>query len=174
MLRDELILVDINDNEIGTSKKMEAHVTPKLHRAFSIFLYNDKKEMLIQKRALNKYHSGGLWSNTCCSHPRKGEGLIESAKDRLLDEMGIDCELKELYSFTYMNKFNDNLYEYEYDHVIVGRYNGDYTLNKEEACDAKWIGLDELKEDLKKNPRNYSSWFIICAPKVIEYIESNQ
>ena len=132
MLRNTVVLVDLNDKEIGIEKKEIAHKAPKLHRAFSIYLYNDKKELLIQKRAEHKYHSAGLWSNTCCSHPKSGEDIKESAIERLKDEVGITANIDEIFSFIYMNKFHDNLYEYEYDHVFIGSYNGNFLLNPEE------------------------------------------
>lgn len=172
MLRNEVLLVDINDNELGVEYKENAHKKPMLHRAFSVYLYNDKKQMLIQKRAMNKYHSPGLWANACCSHPRKGENVLESARERMLDEIGVNTEIKELFSFIYLNKFHDELYEYEYDHVFVGKYNGRIILNEEEASETKWIDLDELEEDLVSHPLKYSSWFIISAPRVIEYIRN--
>lgn len=174
MLRDELILVDIDDNELGVEQKEKAHSRPMLHRAFSIYLYNDKKELLIQKRAISKYHSGGLWANACCSHPRKGETLKESAIDRLKDELGIETDVKELFSFIYLNKFNDNLYEYELDHVFIGKYNGNINnikLNKEEVSEVRWVNIKQLKEELVTNPSSFSSWFIISVKKIIEYLE---
>ena len=174
MERNTVVMVDINDNVIGEKDKLEAHKSPILHRAFSIYLYNSKNEMLIQKRADNKYHSGGLWSNTCCSHPQINKELKEDALERLEDEVGINTDIEEVFSFIYMNKFNDNLYEYEYDHVFVGEYEGDFFLNQKEASDAKWIDINELKKDLVINPKSYSSWFIISAPKVIEIIENKK
>lgn len=171
MLRNEVVLVDINDNEIRKEYKEVAHKTPMLHRAFSVFLYNDKKEMLIQRRALHKYHSPGLWANACCSHPAMGEDIKKSAMERMKDEIGIETDVKELFSFIYLNKFNESLYEYEYDHVFLGKYNGEVILNEEEVCDSKWIKLDELEKDLVNNPLKYSSWFIISAPRVISYIK---
>lgn len=172
MLRNEVVLVDINDNEIRKEYKENAHRKPMLHRAFSVYLYNDKKQILIQKRALNKYHSPGLWANACCSHPGMGENVKKSALERLEDEIGVICDIDELFSFVYLNRFNDNLYEYEYDHVFVGNYNGKFILNEEEASEAKWIELDELERDLVSNPLKYSSWFIISAPRVIEYVRN--
>ena len=115
MKRNNVVMVDINDNVIGAKEKLKAHETPALHRAFSIFLYNSKSQMLIQKRANNKYHSGGLWSNACCSHPQINEDIKEGALERLENEIGIKTNIEEIFSFIYMNKFNDNLYEYEYD-----------------------------------------------------------
>ena len=175
MTNNELIMVDIFDNEIGRISKQEAHKNAILHRAFSVFLY-DNNYLLLQQRAFNKYHSGGLWANTCCSHPRTNNILLD-AKQRLREEVNIKCEnLQELLSFTYLTKFNDNLFEYEYDHVIIGNYNKNnkLTINKEEVNDIKWVDIDELSMDLVKNPQKYASWFLICAPKVIKYIKNLQ
>lgn len=171
MKRNEVILVDINDNSIGIKEKYSAHKKPLLHRAFSIFLYNDNNEILIQKRQANKYHSGGLWSNACCSHPRIGETLEESTKDRLMDEIGVVTPVEEIFSFVYMSKYAEDLYEYEYDHVFLGKYNGKINLNMEEASEVKWIGLEELSNELVYEPQKYATWFIISAPRVIEEIK---
>lgn len=169
---DDIILVDIFDNEIGHIDKITSHATPKLHRAFSIFLIDGNK-MLLQKRALNKYHSGGLWANSCCSHPRKGKTLLESAKDRLGVELGVyeSIELEEIFNFTYLTKFNDNLFEYEFDHVLVGNFNGKCAINKDEISQVKWVDIDFLSKDLVANPTTYASWFLICAPKVISFMK---
>lgn len=172
MLRNEVVLVDVNDKEIRSETKTNAHKQPLLHRAFSIFLYNSKKEILIQKRAANKYHSPNLWANACCSHPKKGENITDSAKERLKDEIGVNTEIKELFSFIYLNKFNDDLYEYEYDHVFLGKYDGNVTLNEEEASETKWTTIEDLEKDLTENPLKYASWFIICAPKVLSYLKN--
>lgn len=170
MNNNELILVDIFDNEIGRTTKEKAHSKPLLHRAFSIFLYHDNK-LLIQQRAFSKYHSGGLWANACCSHPRTND-LLADAKKRLKEEVNIRCDnLKEIFSFIYLTKFNDKLYEYEYDHVIVGEYNGEVKINKEEVNDFKWIDLDTLSNDLITNPDKFATWFLICAPTVIKYLK---
>lgn len=169
----DLILVDIFDNELGKISKTEAHEKPMLHRAFSVFLFHDNM-MLIQRRAFHKYHSGGLYANTCCSHPRSAD-ILGDASVRLMEEVGISIsknDLKELFKFTYMTKFNENLFEYELDHVIVGEYSGDFTINPDEVCEMKWVDISELSADMVKNPTKYSSWFLICAPKVIEYIKS--
>jgi isopentenyl-diphosphate delta-isomerase len=173
MLRNEVVLVDIDDNELGVMSKNQAHSSPNLHRAFSVFIYNQNKEILIQKRASHKYHSPSLWANACCSHPRIVENIKLSALDRLKDEVGIETEINELFSFVYMNKFNEHLYEYELDHVFIGKYDGKIILNEEEASEYKWISLEDLKKDLITNPLNYASWFIICAPRVINYLEKN-
>lgn len=172
MIRNRLVKVDIFDNQLGEVSKADAHKSPILHRAFSVFLYNDNKEILIQKRADNKYHSGGLWANACCSHPQKDENIILSAKNRLIEELGISTDLKELFTFTYMHKFNDELFEYELDHVLLGKYNGEIKLNTEEASEYKWISIDELNKALVSSPQDFASWFIICAPKVTLYIKN--
>lgn len=172
MLRNEVVLVDVYDKEIRSETKTNAHKQPLLHRAFSIFLYNSKKEILIQKRAANKYHSPNLWANACCSHPKKGENITDSAKERLKDEIGVNTKIKELFSFIYLNKFNDDLYEYEYDHVFLGKYDGNVTLNEEEASETKWTTIEDLEKDLTENPLKYASWFIICAPKVLSYLKN--
>ena len=173
MERNELVRVDIFDNELGPIAKMEAHTEPILHRAFSVYLINKNKEMLIQKRASHKYHSPDLWANSCCSHPRMGEDVVESAEKRMIEELGFTTKVKELFKFNYLCEFRKDLYEYEVDHVLLGEYNGSVVLNPEEASDYKWISLDELSRDILENPTKYSHWFIISAPNVIEYIKNN-
>ena len=165
-MKEEIILVDKNDREIGTGEKMKVHQDGKLHRAFSIFIFNSKNEMLLQKRSKAKYHCGGLWTNTCCSHPRKGE-LLEEATHRILrEEMGFDCELKEVGDFIYKAKFNNGLTEHEYDHVFTGKFDGAPNLNPEEADDYKWIDLEKLKNEIKKNSNDFTVWFKIALEKV--------
>ena len=172
---ESIIKVDINDNPIGEIEKHEAHKEPVLHRAFSVFLY-DSNKILIQQRAINKYHSGGLWANSCCSHPRANEKFLDSVNKRVAFELGIkkQLNLKEIFTFTYLSKYNDNLFEYEYDHVLVGEYSSKCPIefNKDEIASIKWVKIGELKKDLVINPQKYATWFIICAPKVISYIES--
>ena len=161
----EIILVDKNDNEIGADEKMKVHQDGKLHRAFSIFVFNSKNEMLLQKRAEAKYHCGGLWTNTCCSHPRKGELLKEEIHKRLQEEMGFDCELKEIGDFIYKAKFDNGLTEHEYDHVFAGKFDSEPNINPEEADDYQWISLKELKKEIKKNPADFTVWFKIALEK---------
>lgn len=164
-----LILVDENDKQVGTAEKMEAHLNGgKLHRAFSIFVFNDKGETLLQKRAMTKYHSKGKWSNTCCSHPYVGDTLLGAAHRRLKEEMGFDCDLEEAFSFIYHADVGNGLTENEFDHVVFGRFNGKPNINKNEASDYKWIDLKSLKSDLGKNPDNYTPWVRICIDKVID------
>ncbi len=166
---DELILVDINDNTIGSGEKLQVHKDGKLHRAFSVFIVSDGK-MLIQKRNINKYHSGGLWANACCSHPRVGETLDMAVPRRLKEELGIETPVKELFDFIYRTVFEDKLVEYEYDHVFLAEYAGDFKPSPEEIEELKWISYKELAKDLVNNPQNYSSWFTIAAPRVLKYL----
>ena len=172
MLRNELVAVDIFDRELGVVTKQQAHERPILHRAFSVFLVNKDGKILIQQRAFNKYHSGGLWANACCSHPRSGEDVVESARARLKEELNITADLTELFSFVYLHKFNDNLYEYEYDHVLLGEYNGAILLNTTEASAFRWVTPDKLAEELSRYPEKFASWFITCAPKVLEILKN--
>lgn len=170
---DELILVNAEDEEIGYGEKAYVHEKGLLHRAFSVFIVNDGK-MLIQKRNRNKYHSGGLWTNACCSHPRKGESLKEAVRRRLEEELGIDCDVEELFDFMYRTVFAENLYEYEFDHVFLADYSGSIKLNREEASEIKWIDLQELKEDIVRRPEKYTSWFLIAVNKVIKVAEEKK
>lgn len=163
----DVILVDENDNPVGTCEKLDAHRRKLLHRAFSIFIFNDKKELLLQRRAISKYHSGGLWTNTVCSHPAPNEDTIAAAHRRLVEEMGFDTDLKELFTFSYMHEFDNGITENEFDHVILGRYNADPIPNPEEAEEWKWATEDEINFDIKENSDKYTYWFKIAFPKVM-------
>ena len=154
-----IIAVDEFDKEIGSIEKMEAHNKGILHRAFSILVFNSNNQLLLQKRNKDKYHSPGLWTNTCCSHPRYGEELQDAIYRRLKEEMGFTCELKEVFSFVYKVEFEDNLFENEYDHVFIGRYDGKVVANKDEADDFKWVDISEVKADIVNNPELYTYWF---------------
>ena len=171
---ENIIKVDIDDNQIGEIEKLEAHKTPILHRAFSVFLYDGNK-ILLQQRAFNKYHSGGLWANSCCSHPRANQEFMQSVYDRLNFELGIEekFNLKEIFSFNYLSKYSENLFEYELDHVLVAEYssNKNIPFNNDEIENVKWVDICWLKKDLVLNPTNYATWFLICAPKVIAYLQ---
>lgn len=158
---EEVILVDEQDREIGTMEKLAAHKLGKLHRAFSILVFNGKGELMLQQRARNKYHSGGLWTNTCCSHPRPGETAIEAGKRKLTQEMGFDCELTFSHKFIYKVELDNNLIEHEWDHVLIGSYDGTPNLNPEEALNWKFIALDSLQKDVAINPHLYTQWFKI-------------
>ncbi len=166
----QVILVDENDVPRGTMEKIEAHKKGELHRAFSIFIFNSEKELLLQRRALNKYHSPGLWTNTCCSHPQPKENLIASAHERLNEEMGFDCTLKNVFHFIYKTEFDNELTEHELDHVFIGTYNENPKINLTEVMDCKYVPVDEIKRNLKSNPEQYTSWFKIVFAKVLEHI----
>ena len=169
-MAEQVIIVDENDNEAGVSEKIKAHEAGLLHRAFSVFIFNSKKELLLQKRASSKYHSGGLWSMTCCGHPRPKEKTKDAAKRRLKEEMGFDCSLKKVYSFIYKAKFDNGLTEYEYDNVFVGNYEENPIINPEEAEEWKWADPLFLRKDIKENPENYTYWFKICADRVLNLV----
>lgn len=154
-----IIAVDKFDKEIGSIEKMEAHYKGILHRAFSILVFNSNNRLLLQKRSEKKYHSPGLWTNTCCSHPRHGENLQDAIYRRLKEEMGFTCELKEVFSFVYKVELEDNLFENEYDHVFIGRYDGEIVANKDEVDDFKWVDINEVKADVVNKPELYTYWF---------------
>lgn len=166
----KVIVVDYKDNPIGEMNKSEAHASPNLHRAFSVFLHRDGR-ILLQKRAKDKYHCGGLWTNTCCSHPRPGEETLEAARRRLWEEMKITAgDLEEIHSFVYYYSFPYGVTEFEYDHVIIGEYRGTFELNPEEAEEAAWVEKEELLQDMRENPQKYTPWFLICAPEVVKRV----
>lgn len=154
-----VILVDENDNERGTMPKLEAHQKNELHRAFSIIIWNSNNEMLIQQRSDSKYHSAGLWTNACCSHPRSNEKTIEAAHRRLQEEIGINTELKHTFHFTYQVELENDLFEHELDHVFIGKYDNDPILNPEEVKAFRWIKIDELKYEISKKPLQFTYWF---------------
>ena len=166
--KDMIILVDRNDKEIGYEEKIKPHLEGRLHRAFSVFVFNSDGEMLLQQRARSKYHSGGLWTNTCCSHPRRGEETEKAAHRRLSEEMGFDCPLEEQFTFIYKAKLDRGLTEHEFDHVFFGTYNGEVEPDPEEADGYDWVTIDNLKKDMKLNPDKYTVWFKIALPKVLE------
>ena len=166
---EELILVNYDDEEIGYMDKTYVHREGLLHRAFSVFIVHNGK-MLIQKRNIRKYHSGGLWANACFSHPRKGEELQQAVHRRLQEELGFDCAVRELCDFVYRTVFSDHLCEYEFDHVFLGEYSGDVKLNEEEASEIKWIDIEELKALAVNKPEQFASWFLIALQKVIRCI----
>lgn len=171
-MNQELILVNELDEEIGYGEKMQVHRDANLHRAFSIFVLNDHDELLLQRRALEKYHSGGLWTNTCCSHPVRGEEQEATVHRRLIEEMGFDCDVKPLFSFIYHAELDNELTEHELDHVYLGKFNGSPNPNPEEVCDWKWIDLDKLRSDLKENPSNYTYWLNHAYEQFYNYIKN--
>ncbi len=161
MLEEELILVDEMDGQIGFMPKLEVHQKGLLHRAFSILVFNSKGQLLIQKRASKKYHSANLWTNTCCSHPKKGETVDKAVQRRLKEEMGIECDLKFAYKFVYKTQFENNLIEHEFDYVYLGEFDGNPILNLDEASEYKWIYLSDLRNDMQQNPEKFTYWFNI-------------
>ena len=170
MEEEKVILVNENDEQIGVMPKMEAHQKAVLHRAFSVFVFNNKNELMLQQRATHKYHSPGLWTNTCCSHQRVGESNIEAGKRRLQEEMGFVTELQETISFIYKAPFDNGLTEHEFDHVMIGYYNEEPKINLEEVSDWKWMTLDHLKKDMKHHPENYTAWFKIIFERFYQHI----
>jgi len=167
-----VILVDKNDNPVGRAEKIQAHKQGLLHRAFSIFVFSpDMKKLLIQRRNPHKYHSGGLWANTTCSHPRPGEELETAAHRRLQEEMGFDTALTHIGSFIYKANFDNGLTEYELDHLFTGTYDGPVHPDPSEVSDYRWEDIDFLAKDLKDNPQKYAYWFRIAFPKVMEWLD---
>ncbi len=161
MVEEKVILVNEQDEAIGEMEKLEAHKQGALHRAFSVFIFNDKNELLLQRRALNKYHSAGLWTNTCCSHPRPGETIYAAAQRRLKEEMGLDAELIHKGFFIYKTPFENGLTEHELDHVFIGISNRVPVINSEEVHSFKYLSLQKIKEEIQTSPENFTSWFKI-------------
>ena len=170
---EEVILVDKNDNALGFMEKMEAHEKGILHRAFSVFILNDKSELLIQRRAKSKYHSAGLWTNSCCSHQRKDESSIQAGQRRLFEEMGIKASLQKLFSFIYKTSFDNGLIEHELDHVLFGFSNEKPKINSQEVDDYNWVSLEILKKDLILKPDKYTAWFVIIFERFYKYVLDN-
>lgn len=170
MERNNVILVDENDNAIAEMEKLLAHEQGCLHRAFSVFVFNDKGELLLQQRANHKYHGAGLWTNTCCSHPQWKEDVDSSAMERLNYEMGLQCDLNWIYSFIYNEQVENNLIEHELDYVFIGYSNQDPVLNKDEVQDYKWMYIDEILSDIKNNPSHYTVWFKQAFPELLSKI----
>lgn len=171
-MKEQVILVDTKDTPIGLMEKIEAHEKALLHRAFSVFIFNDKGELMLQQRAASKYHSPLLWTNTCCSHQRDGETNIAAGKRRLQEEMGFVTDIKEVFSFIYKAPFDNGLTEHEYDHVMVGHFNGKPILNKDEAENYKWMSLEDVKKDIAMQPSIYTEWFKIIFDKSYEKLKN--
>lgn len=170
MEEEKVILVNENDEQIGTMPKMEAHEKALLHRAFSVFVFNDKNELMLQQRAAHKYHSPLLWTNTCCSHQRVGETNIEAGRRRLMEEMGFVVELEDTISFIYKAPFDNGLTEHEFDHVLIGHYNDIPAINPDEVSSWKWMHLEAVKNDILEHPELYTEWFKIIFDKFYEHI----
>jgi len=174
MEEENVILVNQNDAQIGLMPKMEAHEKAVLHRAFSVFVLNDKNEIMLQQRANQKYHSPLLWTNTCCSHQREGETNIQAGNRRLFEEMGFNTELKELFHFIYKAPFDNGLTEHELDHVMIGYYNGEPIINDDEVESWKWMKIEEIKDDMIQNPTIYTVWFKIIFDEFYHYLEEHK
>lgn len=166
-MTETLILVDEDGNPVGTGEKMSVHREGLLHRCFSIFIFNDKGQLLLQKRAQAKYHSGGLWTNTCCGHPQNGESIASAAHRRLVEEMGFDCALEEVFTFTYKARLDNEFFEHEFDHVLVGRYNDAVSPNPDEADGYEWEDVDFVITDMDTNPERYTVWSKIAFRKLL-------
>lgn len=173
MRENAVVLVNEFDEEVGTMEKMEAHRKALLHRAFSVFIFNPKGEMLLQRRALNKYHSGGLWTNACCSHPRPGETALAAARRRLREELGFIAELTPAFSFIYKAAFENGLTEYEFDHVFIGQYNGLVHPNPDEVGDYCYKNMEEIKSNIVSHPHKYTEWFKIALPRLEHYLQQS-
>ncbi|MFB0925503.1 MAG: isopentenyl-diphosphate Delta-isomerase [Vicingaceae bacterium] len=173
MYKEDVILVDIHDNELGVMEKMEAHRKGLLHRAFSIFIFNSQGEILLQKRASEKYHSGGLWSNTCCSHPRKGESTLAAANRRLNEEMGMKASLTHAFSFQYRAELDKELIEHELDHVFIGYSNDLPQINPDEVESYCYISPELLQIGLEKHDNEYTEWLKICYNELMNHQNQN-
>lgn len=174
-MKEKVILVNERDEPLGLMEKMEAHEKGLLHRAFSVFVVDDENNLLLQQRAIIKYHSGGLWTNTCCSHPRQNETTLEAAHRRLIEEMGFDCDLKPLTTFIYKAELDHGLTEHELDHVFIGQWRGRPLINKEEVENFKWMHVDDVEADIAANPDKYTAWFKIIYQEFLNHVrhESN-
>jgi isopentenyl-diphosphate delta-isomerase len=174
MKEEKVILVDREDNPIGTMPKMEAHEKAALHRAFSVFILNKNGELMLQQRALHKYHSPALWTNTCCSHQREGEHNLEAGTRRLEEEMGFSVPLEELFSFIYKAPFDNGLTEHELDHVMIGYFDGTPCINPDEVASWKWMSLTAIENDMTLHPETYTVWFKIIFERFFNHIKSIQ
>lgn len=172
MKEEEVILVDVNDTPVGTMPKMEVHEKAILHRAFSVFILNKEGQLMLQQRALHKYHSPGLWTNTCCSHQRMGETNLEAGARRLQEEMGFETPLEELFSFIYKAPFDNGLTEHELDHVLLGHHNAVPEINTEEVASWKWMDLDQVAKEIITMPDQYTVWFKIIFDRFYKHIKS--
>lgn len=167
---EQVILVNESDHQIGVMEKMEAHEKAILHRAFSVFLFNSLGEMMLQRRALTKYHSAGLWTNACCSHPRPGETALEAAQRRTKEELGIQPQIQHIFSFMYKASFDNGLTEHEFDHVFIGQWNDDVHLNPEEVAEIRYLTIEEIRSDMQQNPDHYTAWFKIAFDQVTSHL----
>ena len=171
---EEVVLVNEKDEPVGTMEKMAAHEQAVLHRAFSVFVFNKNGDLLMQQRAFSKYHSGGLWTNTCCSHPRQGEHVADAANRRLQEEMGFTTSLTKAFDFTYKAAFDNGLTEHEFDHVIIGQYDGVVNFNPNEVASYAFMTEKELEEQIQETPARFTAWFHIAYPKLKAWMADPQ
>jgi isopentenyl-diphosphate Delta-isomerase len=174
MAEEKVILVDKDDKPVGLMEKMEAHEKAVLHRAFSVFIFNGEGKLMLQQRALHKYHSPGLWTNTVCSHPRQGEDTMSAAHRRMVEEMGFDCDFDEAFSFVYRADVGQGLVEHEYDHVFIGVSDKQPEINPDEVASWKYVDLEWLKEDAAASPEKYTEWFKIALEEVLAHFEGKR
>ncbi len=170
----DIVLVNEKDEPVGTMEKMEAHRRGLLHRAFSVFIFNNKGEMLLQQRAMDKYHSAGLWTNACCSHPKPGETAEQAAKRRLREELGFSVPVTKAFEFVYKADFDNGLTENEFDHVFTGTYDGPVQPDPEEVMAFQWLSPGSIREELKISPEKYTAWFIIAFPELEKHLDANR
>lgn len=168
-----LVLVNESDEPIGVMEKMEVHRKALLHRAFSVFVFNQAGEMLLQKRAITKYHSGGLWTNTCCSHPYANETVVQAAKRRLQEELGFQTDVHPAFSFIYKAELDNDLTEYELDHVLIGIYNGEIFPDPAEVSDYTYKTMSVLKKELTEYPDQFTAWFRLAFPMLEDHLKAN-
>jgi isopentenyl-diphosphate delta-isomerase len=170
---EQVVLVNEQDEAIGVMEKMEAHEKALLHRAFSVFIFNQSGELLLQQRALDKYHSGGLWTNTCCSHPRPNESVASAASRRLREEMGFEVPLEKIFDFVYQASFDNGLTEHEFDHVFVGYYDGTFEVNPQEVNDTIFRSMESIQQSLESHDGLFTAWFEIIFPKMMQWWQLN-
>jgi isopentenyl-diphosphate delta-isomerase len=171
---EQVVLVNEKDEPVGAMEKMEAHKQALLHRAFSVFVFNKNGDVLMQQRAFSKYHSGGLWTNTCCSHPRPGEHVADAASRRLQEEMGFTTSLTKVFDFTYKANFDNGLTEYEFDHVFTGLYDGPVDFNTEEVAAYSFMPAQELEQQIQETPERFTAWFHIAYPALKAWMAEPQ
>ena len=172
-MKEELILVNENDEPVGVEEKITAHLNGVLHRAFSLFIFDSSGQLLLQKRTSTKYHSQGLWSNTCCGHPRPGETIEQASRRRLQEEMGFDCAVHKVFEFVYRVQLDDGFSEHEYDHVFVGRFDGPPTPNHDEVDDWKWVDLATLQHDIQTHPEHYTYWLRLSLDRLCRSVKTS-
>lgn len=164
MQEEYVVLVDEKDQELGLMEKLKAHELGKLHRAFSVFVFNKKGELLLHQRASSKYHSPNLWTNTCCSHPRHGETILEAANRRLFEEMGMKVKLRVVGHLIYKANLGKNLFEHEYDYILLGQSDDNPKINLEEVKDYKYMTVSDIDSEVQKNPKDFTEWFKLIIP----------